>query len=280
MKDLLLHIYSYPDPTPPEAIDQAVRFAAAVGGDLTALAVQVNLQASSNYLASRLINLAAVCAEQEAKSLAACKSAVAVFEEKLATYRVTGGSLLTQADLYAIGSHVALHARTRDLCLVPMVDGRDGQRAVTEAVVFGSGRPVLLFRPGEAELLGGGLSTVVVAWDGSPTAARALAAALPLLPRARQVRVLTVLNEKAEARAGLGAEVVRHLGVHGVEAIADEVDAANRKVGQVLSDYVAEHGSDLLVMGAYGRSRIQEFILGGATESLLANPRMPLLLAH
>lgn len=280
MKDLLLHIDSYPDATPPEAIDQAVRFAAAAGGALTALTVQVDLQASSNYLASRLINLAAVCAEQEAKSLASCEAAMKIVGEKLATYGVSGGSLLTKVDLHSVGEHVALRARTRDVCLIPMVDGLDGQRSIAEAVVFGSGRPVLLFRPGVADLLNNGLSTVVVAWDGSRTAARALAAALPLLPKARQVRVLTVLNEKAEARPGLGGEVVRHLRVHGISAIADEVDAGRRKVGQVLSEYVIEHRSDLLVMGAYGRSRVREFILGGATESMLQDPKAPLLLSH
>jgi len=279
MRDILLHIDSYPDATSPEAIDQAVRFAAAAGGALTALAVQVDLQAPSNYLASRLINLSGVCAEQEAKSLAACREAIRVVDEKLATYKVSGGSLLTKAELYAVGEHVALHARTRDLCLVPMMDHLDGQRSVAEAVVFGSGRPVLLFRPGAADLLGGGLSTVV-AWDGSRTAARALADALPLLSKARQVRVLTVINEKAEARSGLGDEVVRHLKAHGVDAVADEVDAAGRKVGQVFSDYVVQYRSDLLVMGAYGRSRVTEFILGGATEYMLHDPKVPLFLSH
>lgn len=280
MKDILLHIASYPDATPPEAIDQAVRFAAAAGGVLTALAVQVDLRAPSNYLASRLINLGGVIAEQEAKSLASCQEAMRIVDEKLAAYQVSGGSLLTKADLYSVGEHVALHARTRDLCLVPMVESRDGQRSVAEAVVFGSGRPVLLFRPGVADLLGGGLSTVVVAWDGSRAAARALADALPLLPKARQVRVLTVINEKAEAHPGLADEAVRHLRVHGIDAVADEVDAAGRKVGQVFSNYVVEHRSDLLVMGAYGRSRLREFILGGATEYMLHDPKAPLLLSH
>ncbi|WP_334164626.1 universal stress protein [Phenylobacterium sp.] len=280
MKDLLLHIDSYPDATPPEAIDQAVRFAAAAGGALTALAVQVDLQAPSNYLASRLINLAGVCAEQEAKSLASCREAMRIVDEKLAHYQVRGGSVLTKTDLHMVGEHVALHARTRDLCLVPMMDRQDGQRSVAEAVVFGSGRPVLLFRPGVADLPSGGLGTIVVAWDGSRTAARALAAALPLLPKAKQVRVLTVVNEKAEARPGLGDEVIRHLEVHGVHAVADEVDAARRKVGQVFSDYVTEHHSDLLVMGAYGRSRVREFILGGATEYMLEDPRTAILLSH
>jgi len=279
-KDILLHIDSYPEATSPEAIDQAVRFAAAAGAALTALAVQVELRAPSNYLATGLINLSGLCSELEARSLAACREAIRIVDEKLATYKVSGGSLLTKADLYSVGEHVALHARTRDLCLVPMKDRLDDQRSVAEAVVFSSGRPVLLYQPGVADLLSGGLSTVVIAWDGSRTAARALADALPLLSKARQVRVLTVTNEKAEARSGLGEEVVRHLKIHGVDAVADDVDAAGRKVGQVFSDYVVTHRSDLLVMGAYGRSRMREFILGGATEYMLQDPKVPLFLSH
>lgn len=280
MKDILLHIDSYPEPTPVAAIDQAVRFAAAAGGSLTALAVQVDLRAPNNWLADRVLNLSGMCVEEEAKSLAACREAMKIVDEKLAAYKVSGGSLLTKADLNLVGNHVALSARTRDLCLVPMVDRLDGQRSVAEAVVFGSGRPVLLFRPGVADLVGEGLNRVVVAWDGSRSAARALADALPIISLAKQVRVLTVINEKADARPGLGDEVVRHLRVHGLDAVVDEVDAAGRKVGQVFSDYLDQQPSDLLVMGAYGRSRVREFILGGATEHMLHDPRVPLMLSH
>lgn len=243
--------------------------------------MQVDLRTPSNWLADRLINLSGLCAEQEAKSLAACREAVRIFDERRSTYRVSGDSRVTKADFYLVGEHVAVHARTRDLCLAPMIDRLDGQRSIAEAVVFGSGSPVLLFRPARADLLGQGLSTVVVAWDGSRSSARALADVLPLLPKARQVRVLTVINDKPEAKAGLGTDVVRHLKAHGVEdVVAEDVDGAGRKIGQVLADYAKAHDSDLLVMGAYGRSRVREFILGGATEFMLNDPKVPLWLSH
>lgn len=171
-------------------------------------------------------------------------------------------------------------ARTRDLCLVPTIDMQDGQRSVAEAVIFGSGRPVLVYRPGKADLLGKGISTVIVAWDGSRSTARALGDALPLLPQAHLVRVRTVLKDKVEVRTGIGAEVVRHLAAHGVDAVADEVDADGRETGQVLADYAVQHHSDLLVMGAFGRSGVRDFILGGATELMLDEPTVPLLLSY
>lgn len=280
MKDILLHIDSYPEPTPDEAIDQAVRFAAVVGGRLTALAVQVDLQAPSNWLADRLINLSGLCAEQETKSLAACRAALATFESSLAKHQVTGEGRVMKADFYLVGDHVALQARTRDLCLVPTRDRLDGQRAIAEAVVFGSGRPVLLYPTAHGDWPDAELNTAVLAWDGSRSAARAMADAIPVLLKARQVRVLTVTNDKPDARPGIGNDAVRHLKVYGIDAVADEVDGARRKTGQVFAEYAAQHGADLFVMGAFGRSRVREFILGGATEYMLDDPKTPLLLSH
>lgn len=280
IRDVLLQIDSYPEATSPEAIEQAARFTAAIGGVLSALAVEVDIRAPSNRLADYLIGLSRLAKEEEQKSRRACESMLEVFRTKAREAGVLGEALLGKADLYGIGDYVAQRARTRDLCIVPIADRLDGQRSIAEDVVFGSGRPVLLFRPGRADLQSGGLSKVVLAWDGSRSAARAMADALPVMLKAREVRVLTVVNEKPDARSGLGDDAVRHLKAHGVNAVVDEVDASGRRIGQVLDDQVAECGSDLLVMGAYGRSRIREFILGGATEHMLDNPKVPLLLSH
>jgi nucleotide-binding universal stress UspA family protein len=280
VRDLLLQIDSYPEATSPEAIEQAARFTAAMGGVLSALAVEIDIVAPSNRMADYLIGLSSLVAEEERKSRHACRSALEVFKAKAEAAGVLGEALHGRADLYCLGDYVAKRARTRDLCIVPVAALLDGQRSIAEDVVFGSGRPVLLFRPGRADLPGGGLGTVVLAWDGGRSAARAMAEALPVMLRARDVRVLTAVNEKPDARPGLGEDAVRHLKAHGVNAVADEVDASGRRIGQVLDDYVAACGSDLLVMGAYGRSRVREFILGGATEHLLHDPKTPLFLAH
>lgn len=280
MKDILLQIDSYPEPSSQEAIKQACRFAASVGGTLSALAVEIDIRVPTNRLADFLINLTEQAQEEEQKSRRACKAVLATFTEAATATGVLGEALTGKADLYCLGDYVAKRARTRDLCIVPVASPLDGQRSIAEEVVFGSGRPTLLFRPGIADLLSQGLSTVVLAWDGSRSAARVMADALPLLPKAREVRVLTVLNEKPEARSGLGDDVVRHLKAHGVNAVADEVDAEKRPVGEILQAYAERHRSDLLVMGAYGRSRVREFILGGATEYMLHDPKVPLFLSH
>lgn len=280
MKDILFHFDSYPEPTPVAAIDQAVRFAAMFGAEITGLAVQVDFNAPGNWLAERLVNLSGLCAQEEQKSLANCKAAFAAFSEKAAAANVKGSTLLAKSEQALLGDEVSVHARTRDLCLVPVVDSFDGQRSVVEAVLFQSGRPVVIFRPGVADLPASKPETVVLAWDGSRQAARAMSDALPILKVTRQVRVLTVIREKPEATAGLGVDVVRHLSLHGVNAVADEVDIGQRKVGPAISEHAKAHGADLLVMGGYGRSKLREFILGGATQHLLHEPCVPIMLSH
>lgn len=280
LKDILLQLDSYPEPTPPGAIEQAVSFTAGVGGTISALAVEIDIRVRTNPIAEHLIGLSRLAKDEEQKSRDACAAVLEVFSEKARAAGVLGQALHGRADLYDVGDYVAGRARTRDLCLVPVLGPADGQRVVAEAVIFGSGRPVLLFRPATAALPAGAPGVVVLAWDGGRTAARAMADALPVLQAARDVRVVTVVNEKPDARPGLAAETVRHLRAHGVAAVGDEIDAGGRPIGAVLDDHAAGCGADLLVMGAYGRSRAREFILGGATEHMLRASIAPLLLSH
>lgn len=280
MQDILFQISGYPEPTPTTAIEQAVRFASVVGGKLTGLTVQAEFRVKDNALANYLIGLNRLAVEEEARSRQACEQALADFAAAAGEREVLRDTLTARAELFTIEDVVARHARTRDLCIVAVGSNLDGQRAIAEAVIFGSGRPVLLFRADTLDLVSQGLNTVVLAWDGSRTSARAMADAMPVLKLAGQVRVLTVLNEKPDARPGLGADAVRHLQAHGVAAVADEIDSGGKPIGTVLDAYNATHGADLLVMGAYGRSRIREFVLGGATRHMMDDPKTPLLLSH
>lgn len=280
MKDLLLHLESYPEPTPQNAIDQAIGFVSLFDGRLSALAVQVLIRPPANPLANALIGLAAMAAEEQAKSARACAETNAYFEGQARAHNIFESAIVTQAETPLVGDRVAAYAKTRDACLVPVANDPDGQRGVAETVIFESGRPAILFRPGAADLPQGGLGTVVLAWDNSRTAARAMADALPLLRRATKVRVLTIINEKATATAGIGRDALRHLKLHGVNAEIDEVDGGGRSIGATLDAYLDRAVCDLLVMGAYGKSRVREFILGGATAHALARTRVPLFLVH
>lgn len=280
LNDILLYLPAYPEPLPLGAIEQAVGFAATFNAKLSGLAVQVHFPVRSNRLADYLIGLSAIAADEERKSSDACRAALEAFTLEARQADVFGGALVGTADYASAGGHVAGRARTRDLCIIPLDDNANGQRSVSESVIFDAGRPTLLFRPGVADLTSGGPNCAVVAWDGSRSAARALSDAIPVLLKARDVHVLTVTNEKPGARRGLGEEAVRHLRSHGVVAAAHEVDAAGHRIGAVLDEYAASNRADLVVMGAYGHSRLLEFILGGATEHVLGDLKFPLLLSH
>lgn len=277
--DLLLHIDSYPDPTPDEAIDQAVAFAQSVDAKLSAIAIQVDIRTLRNRLADYAVGLTRLADEAEAQSLAVCLRKLERFKAKAAQGGVLGETFLDRVYLFEGAEAVVARARTRDLCLVPLASPASADRSVAEAVIFGSGRPALVFSP-SIGLTGRHVGRVVVAWDGSRCAARAMADAMPLLAKAADVRVLSVLNEKPGLRPGSAADAIRHLAAHGVQSAADEIDADGRAIGPVLDSYLAQNNADLLVMGAYGHSRLREFLLGGATEHMLRKPKVPLLLSH
>ena len=279
LKDLLLHLASYPDPTADAGVDEAVAFARAVGGELTAVAFQIVVPLESNRLADWFVDLSGLIREAEQRSLKACHTGLDRFRNDIAAAGIAGEAELVRADLFDVAEAVARRARTRDLCIVPLGEPASGSLDVAQSAIFGSGRPVLVLRPGEGAFRAG-LNKVVVAWDGARAAARALADALPILQQAGEVRLVTMLDEKPSAVAGLAAEAQRHLARHGIEAAVDEVEPHGRRIGAALDGYLEEHRPDLLVMGAYGHSRLREFVLGGMTRDVLRHMTVPVLLSH
>jgi nucleotide-binding universal stress UspA family protein len=183
--------------------------------------------------------------------------------------------------MFDIGSSRSFrYARLRDITIVPVPEGDYRDQWYAESIIFGSGRPTVILPETPKRAGAFALNAVVVAWDYSRPAARAVADSLPILERAKLVRIVMVTNEKVFDTKRSGPELAKHLARHGVEVILDTVDAAGRGIGEVLESYVASRNADLLVMGAYGHSRIREFILGGATKSMLSRPPLPILFSH
>ena len=145
-----------------------------------------------------------------------------------------------------------------------------------ESVVLQSGRPALIVPPDAAPT---GLGRrILVAWNGSPQAARAVAGALPLLGHAEAVHVVSWSHRPPCAPCS-GLSIEEMLGRHGVAAEAHR-RGPSPHVGDELLALMRRLGADLVVMGAYGRSRAREWMLGGATRSMLHAQQVPLLLAH
>jgi nucleotide-binding universal stress UspA family protein len=122
---------------------------------------------------------------------------------------------------------------------------------------------------------------IVVAWDATPAAVHAIAGAMPLLKAAREVVVISVLEDKTSRRGESGVEMCRHLARHGVSAMFETIGRAEREVAIALLDTAQAHGADLLVMGGYAHSTLRGLIFGSATKDILNNPLpLPVLMAH
>jgi nucleotide-binding universal stress UspA family protein len=126
---------------------------------------------------------------------------------------------------------------------------------------------------------GAKLERVVVCWDGSRNAARAIADAMPLLHRAKAVDVLIVASEAGKSTDVPGADIGQHLARHGLKVDVKRI-TADIAVADAILSHAADSGADLLVMGGYGHSRLREFILGGATRHILQTMTVPVLMSH
>lgn len=221
--------------------------------------------------------MAGLAAAEARKSLKNAQDLLATFESAAEKAGLLQEEILERCVTYKVSDTFVEYTRLRDLAIVSVPESYDQWYA--EAVIFGPGKPTLVLpeRPRTNSLE---LTTVVVAWDFSRAAARAIADAMPVLQKAKRVRVVTVFNEKALGTTHSAEEVAKNLSRHGVDATVDEVDAASRPIGEVLERHAASCAADILVMGAYGHSRVREFILGGATRSLLARPPLPILFSH
>lgn len=171
----------------------------------------------------------------------------------------------------------AAEARYFDLAVLPWSADSMATRDLAQAMVFGSGRPAVLVPPKAAA---GPVSHLAVAWDESRVAARALGDALPLLAPGGRVTVVTVGGEKALPGEGLAQTLVAALELRGVQAQAAEVALSGRTVAAALQDAAVDAGAQMLAMGGFGHSRLRDFVLGSATRGVLADLRLPVLLAH
>ncbi|MBB3889334.1 nucleotide-binding universal stress UspA family protein [Phenylobacterium haematophilum] len=278
--DLLVCFSSYPDPTPPDVISEAARVTAALGASACAVAGHIKIPLKSNQLAEMLMHLSDVARDEEAKSLRNAQSVMKGFQSAAESFGLTATTKIIPAELHTMIDRLVQMARTRSLTILPIEAFATVPGGLAEALIFGSGRPVVLFAHGQRMPAHPRFERIVVAWDGGRAAARAVADAMPLLRRAEEVSVLAVTGDKPSVAKGALGELIRHLAACGVAAVPQEVMKTNPDIGRVINDNAVATGADLLVMGAFGHSRVREFVLGGATQSLLVEPSVPLFMSH
>jgi nucleotide-binding universal stress UspA family protein len=279
-KDLLLTVATYSEPTSVSAIDTSVAFAAAAGAKISALAFEIEFRMPWSPFHKAFPEIPALATSEEKKSRANAESLLAAFQDGAKKARVFQETLVERCQISEVPEVLVGHARLRDLTIVPLPEGDQLQHWYAESIIFGSGRPVLVVPHASKRGTVFELGRVVVAWDFSQPASRAAADALPILQKAKRVEVVTVTNDKVIPSKRSAADLAKNLAYHGVDVSIETEDAAGRRIGDVLGAYVDVHKTDLLVMGAYGHSRVREFVLGGATKSMLSCPPIPILLSH
>jgi nucleotide-binding universal stress UspA family protein len=182
-----------------------------------------------------------------------------------------------------LGRVAAVHARYADVAVLARPQegaGSELREEIIEGVLFHAGRPVLVAPPGwKGKAVG---KRIVVAWDASREATRALSEAQPLTDGAEQVTVLTVDAKPKMFGHGEqpGANIAAHLTRRGQQAEVRNVDGLGRAPALAILEEANKLGADLVVMGAYAHSRLRELVFGGATRDLLRASNLPLLMAH
>jgi nucleotide-binding universal stress UspA family protein len=144
--------------------------------------------------------------------------------------------------------------------------------------LFESGRPIIVVPYIQKEPLK--LDHVTLCWDGSRAAARAIADAMPLLSRAGEVELFIVANEPGKQDEIEGADMAAHLARHGLKAEVKRTVLGDIDVADIILSHAADEGTDFLVMGGYGHSRLREFVLGGVTRTILRSMTVPVLMSH
>lgn len=178
----------------------------------------------------------------------------------------------------------AVHARYADLTVVgqldPGVEWAPVLQPRPEDIALAAGRPVMVVPYVGAFAQVG--RQVLVAWDASREATRAVNDATPLLAGASAVTVLTIDPVRSRDAHGdvPGADIALHLARHGVNARVERTVSSGIDIGDVLLSRASDLGADLLVMGAYAHSRVRELVLGGATRTVLETMTLPVLMSH
>lgn len=269
---------TYPDASTQASVRNTVAVAKLLGTHLHALALETDIPPVSNALSRVLMNLPEMIRQAEGLSARNGADLLAAAKAEAGKRGLEISSGVVKAQPAIIGETAAHHARYFDVALIGWNSGNQGVKGLAEAVLFGSGRPTVLI-PDDQEPVQR-FSRVAVAWDASRVAARAAADARILLERAEDISVITVTDEKPLEDANAGERFAESLRRSGLKASYSAVRAEDCPIAETLQRHAVELGAGLLVMGGYGHSRLRDFVLGGATQGVLSELRLPILLSH
>lgn len=272
---LFLPVVTYPDVTDEDTLRGAIAVSATLGARLTACIAEVDIPPVGNVVAEVLARVSELSREVEQRSARAAEAA-AVMLRTLA--EKAGVELEVRHERWRLDvlmDRLTDQSRVGDLSLLSP-SAAQGVADAGEAVLFGSGGPVLLLPPSGATL---SLATVAIAWDGSRSAARAVRDVIAYLRPETRAIVLTQGSDKQIDPTSV-ARLLGYLAARGIDARQADVPVGDRSVGHDLQSAALGYDAGLLVMGAYGHSRVREFVLGGATREVLAATELAVFMSH
>jgi nucleotide-binding universal stress UspA family protein len=276
-KDILVHI---PTERPMRAvIDGSISLAAGLNAHVDAVAVGY-VATSSAYVMEGGAAVAAVFEMERERAVERADAALAVFNTEAAS----AGISYTCQPLGAIPADAASAlgemARLRDLSIVlqPDPEQTSFDNDLPREILFQAGGPVLFlpytFRGAfKANRIG-------ICWDGSRVATRALRDAAPLLARAEEIVIITINEADAVSDELSSVNLSRHLGRRGLATRTVSLTATRAEIQPTILSLSADENLELLVMGGYGHSRLQERFLGGVTRAMLEAMTVPTLMSH
>ena len=260
-----------------QASEYAISLAAAFDAHLTGIAFlydPIVPISGAGYIPGEVIE------SQERDSKAAAKAAIDRFAAASDRTGISADSLTVSASLAGVGEMFSRIARRFDLSVVGQAESEKSaiEEIIAEAALFESGRPVVVVPYIQKDPFK--LDQVMVCWDGSRAAARAIGDAVPLLKKSKRVEIVIVANERGKADEIAGADLGEHLARHDLNVEVKRTVLGDVDVADVLLSHAADSGADFMVMGGYGHSRLREFVLGGVTRSIFRTMTVPVLMAH
>jgi nucleotide-binding universal stress UspA family protein len=274
-KRVFLPMVNYPFPTLPSTIRQALSVAQFLRAELSVLSLEVEPPLGLGYATYTMPFVGTVISAEEAKAAANREAVVEDFLEQAQKAGVQHSLSRQSCSQHEVPDLFAAFARFCDLSVLPPGEAAAPEPLFAESVVFGSGHPCLVL-PRDHQMIS--LQRAVIAWDGSRAAIRSIADALPFLEKTTDVLVVTAVPDKAVAQSDT-ADLVGYLHRHGVAASSEVIEIGERSAAEAISQRAQAYRADCLVMGAFGHSRLRDFILGGVTQHMLAYPPLPVFMA-
>jgi nucleotide-binding universal stress UspA family protein len=260
------------------ALEQTMALAKAYGAKPSVIVFGPEFVAPKSFINQGWVS--SLIASENAKQKARVEAAAARARELAAgTGAPDDAVTMLMRPFTELVGELRLRSRCYDVTVLDRPEGAmEHKEALFEEVLFNSGRPLIVATPERPAV--GRIGTILVAWDGSIHATRALGSTLGLFPEIAHAHVVVVTGEKSLTDSPPGTAIAPHLRRHGIETLVHNVPVDDQGAAATIDAQAQKLGADLIVMGGFGRSRFREFVLGGVTRELSRGARSPVLFNH